>query len=225
MTEIKQSLLPDAGYGVFVTRDFIRGEYVCFYDGYYKDNETTQLEDKYKLGDNFIGHSSVKHENGTAQLINDAAKLCFTEQDIKEMNNDDIVSSAIFTANLILRYIILSYDGRNVEMCDIDNHKYEATKDIRKGDELYWGYEVIYWVTQSDQYESIPILIINTIERFGSELSRKDSAFNDILRKLDGRPVRQAQYECVIYALKNHKHKNRFRKQFIELYNTYKNIE
>lgn len=41
--EVRQSLIPNSGRGVFTTRDIKKGEKLCFYDGYLKKCEDCDI--------------------------------------------------------------------------------------------------------------------------------------------------------------------------------------
>ena len=77
--EIKTSKIRDAGDGVFVTKDYKEGDYVCFYDG--KDVSRTvaeNMEQEYVVLDSGlvrVGYkaSQIRSPEGVGQLINDFA--------------------------------------------------------------------------------------------------------------------------------------------------------
>ena len=71
---IKASSVSNAGNGVFVTKDYNKGDYVCFYDG--EDVDITD-QDEYSMGHptnpNMTrkGFRDVRTPDGVAQFIND----------------------------------------------------------------------------------------------------------------------------------------------------------
>ena len=147
--EVKPSSIKGAGNGVFATRDIKSGEIVAFYDGIccYPSNWCSKWEETcYNMGrpcpnsihiylsfvcgrscytqnypDHYIaGYAFEFNQGGVAQLINDATDIY-----------DRSWGTQVFK-----KYNVGSH-GNTPYM--------KATKDIKKGEELFHAYGVSYW--------------------------------------------------------------------------------
>ena len=79
MVEIRQSLIVNAGNGVFATKKYSSGEFICVYDG--EERKIQSLEDFiYSVG-GVVGFNYVRHENKIGQFINDYCMFDLTDDD------------------------------------------------------------------------------------------------------------------------------------------------
>ena len=81
---VKQSLIRNGGRGVFTTKSYKEGEYVCFYDGEIKstlvvsDDFTHCMENPLNPGTYCVGYKEPRSKLGVGQFINDACMFTLT---------------------------------------------------------------------------------------------------------------------------------------------------
>jgi hypothetical protein len=151
MSVVKQSLIPNAGNGVFTTKKYKKGEYICYYDC--EERSISSLSDFiYSININnktYIGYNKSITNNGIGQFINDYCmfelihELDDDENGIFKLSDDKII-------NKINNYTNLSISNQNVSFgsnqCGNILEMY-ATKDIDENEELYYSYGVEYWLS------------------------------------------------------------------------------
>jgi hypothetical protein len=141
---IKASSVSNAGNGVFVTKDYNKGDYVCFYDG--EDVDITD-QDEYSMGHptnpNMTrkGFRDVRTPDGVAQFINDGAAL------LVNIFDDYCPPTLKIMYNFIDVYKTISAAKCNVMFGDMNFGMY-ATKNIKAGDELFFSYGADYWLSR-----------------------------------------------------------------------------
>jgi hypothetical protein len=161
--EIKPSTIPNAGRGVFVTRDFSVGEYICYYDGYIKKNPftITEIEQEYGIGESLIGYPTPRNEEGVGQLINDGDKL-----NIPSTLNQKEKEQELF------RYTLRSSNKQNIYIEPGNNHRMSvyALENLKSGSELFYYYGGRYWLDIDDSFrkyienfDASIILILNDL--------------------------------------------------------------
>jgi uncharacterized protein len=149
--EIKPSTIPGAGNGVFTLRDIKQGEPVCYYAGY-EGNDTS---DPYAIAFNniiLIGLRVPEGTHGVAQLINDASTLDFTKLPLNEHGLFSIKSIKILEND----YHRCAFEKLNVRYSGEQFVLY-AIKDIKAGEELFYGYGPDYWVTHFCKNSEYPL--------------------------------------------------------------------
>jgi len=153
MTTIKLSLIKNAGYGVFATRKYKIGDFVCFYDCEEK-KITNEVDFTYSIKvpfneKQYVGYTELREKDGTGQFINDF--------DMFDLNDDDRENeyglfkiSSIKINNKIQHYINASNSHSNVAFSnDITKmFKLYASKDINENEELYLHYGINYWISK-----------------------------------------------------------------------------
>lgn len=124
------------GLGVFTTRDVKKGEILCFYDGIICESHIAcTVSDKMgydlEIGNStsIAGFRSVLRPGGCGQLINDASN------DVRCIDDEDTYEDAKYWRKI------------NVDIDD-DNCFY-ATKNIRRGRQLFFNYGRKYWSNNS----------------------------------------------------------------------------
>lgn len=158
MTEIKSSLIPQAGRGVFTVREFKKGEKVSFYDGYYKDQKLSEFEQGYSITDEnrfFVGYFQPKTSSGNAQIINDGYSPHLTKKQISRLNSGSLKDRFIYGSELVINYLQTSLKLENVNPFGSSHRDKEywfyATRDIQVGEELYFSYSQRYWFQLYDR--------------------------------------------------------------------------
>lgn len=148
MTEIKQSLLSNAGNGVFATKAYNKGDYICFYDG--EDRDPKSLDEfAYSIanpsnGKPFTGFDHVKNKDGVGQIINDS---CMFELNDEDKNDKGLFSLSSDKINKKINdYKTNSVANSNVGFMGSD-FKIYASKNINVGEELYLPYGIEYWIS------------------------------------------------------------------------------
>jgi len=150
MTCIKESLIKNAGRGVFATKSYKKGDYICFYDCQIKDIVT--LDDfiySIKNGPNnktYVGYKDVRTSDGVGQIINDYSMFTLDNEDRDENGLFKLSSKKI--NDKIEQYIESSITNTNVAYDSDGNFKMYAAKDINKNDELYNHYGIFYWINK-----------------------------------------------------------------------------
>lgn len=148
--EVKPS--PVHGRGVFTTEDVSKGSKLCMYDGedMSKSEHKARGEDlSYVMSHPGnpsivrVGFQQEKDPFGVGQFINDFACLNIADRlDIKPTTFRDC-------ENYVRVYQERSYNGANVSFQLAEGHFWlYATKDIRRGDELFLKYGADYWLYQ-----------------------------------------------------------------------------
>lgn len=151
MTTIKQSLIKDAGYGVFTTRKYKKGDFVCFYDCEEKEiGSITDFTYSIKLPfnkKNYVGFSKLRTQDGTGQFINDYSMFHLNEDDRNDEGLFKIHSPSI--NEKIKQYINTSNSYSNVGFSTDITKTFElyAIRDINENEELYLHYGLNYWTT------------------------------------------------------------------------------
>ena len=150
---VRKSNIPGAGRGVFAKRLIRKGDVVGFYDGivynkiqslleYCKDYDGTYWINIGEKGDeypNLVGFEEVKNAGGYCQLINDASNN-WTVRPLNKYNVEPI--------DQIKKYMELN--GKEKKVGDNPEVLYfQATKRIKKGEELYFNYGKGYWWAQT----------------------------------------------------------------------------
>lgn len=152
MTCIKESLIKNAGRGVFATKSYKKGDYICFYDCRIKDIET--LDDfiysiKNSLNDKiYVGFKDIRTSDGVGQIINDYSIFTLDNEDRDENGLFKLSSKKI--DDKIEKYIQSSLTNANVAYDSDKNNcfKMYAIKDINENDELYSHYGIFYWINK-----------------------------------------------------------------------------
>jgi hypothetical protein len=146
--EVKLSTIPGGGNGVFTLRDIKQGEPVCYYAGHDEPMGENNMDpyaiQRCQFNMNRIGLRVPEGTHGVGQLINDASSIDFANlplnehgffslQSIKKLEND---------------YHRCSFEKLNVRTIeDGEQIIFYALKDIKAGEELFFGYGPDYWVT------------------------------------------------------------------------------
>ena len=147
---VRKSNIPGAGRGVFAKRLIRKGDVVGFYDGivynkkqslleYCKDYDGTYWINLPNLGDecHLAGFEEVKNAGGYCQLINDAS------------NNLTVRPLNKYNVNPIDHKKYMELNGKEKKVGDNPEVLYfQATKRIKKGEELYFNYGKGYWFAQ-----------------------------------------------------------------------------
>lgn len=151
MHTIKQSNIPNAGYGVFTTTKYNKGEYICFYDCY-RGNIKNIDEFIYSIknpftNENYIGCKKIKHKDGIGQYINDSHMFELIDE------YRDIENGCFKESNYTLNLAINNYKSKSIEKSNCifssneeDVFKIYASKDIDVNEELYLHYGIQYWI-------------------------------------------------------------------------------
>jgi hypothetical protein len=148
---IKKSLIDNSGNGLFTTKSYKEGEFICYYDG--EERNIESLNDAiYSIGNPFnnkilIGYNYKKNENGVGQLINDYCIFQLTDDDINENGTYKLSSKKI--NRKINEYNSMSKLKSNIVFKDKfkDKFKLYASKDINENEELYLHYGINYWIS------------------------------------------------------------------------------
>jgi hypothetical protein len=149
MVIVKQSLILNAGNGVFTTRNYKKGEFICYYDcieGMITNHK--QFIYSIKCNDKtYIGYNTIRDINGIGQFINDYSAFELSDDDRNDQGLYTVTSSVI--SNKINNYIKLSQEKSNVIFKNdtFDLFKLYAIRDIETGEELYLHYGIDYWIT------------------------------------------------------------------------------
>lgn len=150
MVEVKQSLIPNAGNGVFATKKYLKGEYVCYYHGIPKDissiNDFRYSIDYPFSKTKYVGITSIVDTAGVGQFINDYSMFELQERHRSEKWGIFSLSSDLINSD-IDTYIKISNCGENVSFRPDNPFQFYASKDIEKGQELYYHYGVNYWLS------------------------------------------------------------------------------
>jgi len=152
MTTIKISLIENAGNGLFTTKCFKKGEFICYYDGEEK-NIKSEEDFSYSITNPFtkktlIGYNYIKNNNGVGQFINDycSFNLCDDERDelqLYKINSNKINEKIkIYNKNSISNSNVSFKKGKKYIF------KLYATRDINCGEELYLHYGINYWISK-----------------------------------------------------------------------------
>ncbi len=145
MTEIKTSLITNAGSGVFATRKYKKGACICYYDGEYNDTKEDQeyaMINPYSKK-NLIGYKIPRTKNGVGQIINDYCRVKLPDQ---------IMTVSLFlqiTTKILTEYTENSIKNANVTFYPGEKNLFKlyAKRDIFAGEELYLHYGVNYWLS------------------------------------------------------------------------------
>jgi len=153
MTTIKSSLRINAGNGVFTTRSYKKGEYVCYYDGVEKEIESVE-DATYSMINPFndkilIGYKNKRNNDGVGQFIND---YCIFELNDRDRDREDYlfklsstkINKKIDTYNSVSK--IKENIGFDKKKCN--KFKLYARRDLEENEELYLNYGIEYWITR-----------------------------------------------------------------------------
>ena len=150
MTTLRLSKINNAGYGVFTTKKYNKGEYICFYDAY-EGNAKTIDDFIYSIKNpftnkNYIGNKKIKNKDGIGQFINDS----YNFELIDDYRDDNVCFKV---SNNKIKIAIENYNNKSIEKSNCgfskDNEnifKIYATKDINENEELYLHYGINYWI-------------------------------------------------------------------------------
>lgn len=143
--EVKPSLLPGSQRGVFATRDFKRGELVCYYHGYYKEQPNkTEWDYTLALGDrSLVGYIHPREPDCCAQLANDCTMPSL--EDFPIGASPDVQRKYVLLAFIKAqeRPTNITY---NTQTETADKIPFYAICDIKQGEELYFNYGIEYWL-------------------------------------------------------------------------------
>jgi hypothetical protein len=160
MTEIRTSTIADAGNGVFATKNYRQGDFICFYDCEQRnilsrDDFTYSIVHPYNKK-MYIGFNKLKTAEGTGQFINDYAMFVLHEEDQDELGLYKVSSTKI-NAN-IQQYNHLSTAHSNVEIRINEDGTFcvHASKDISEDDELFFHYGIHYWISKIQLFTDEP---------------------------------------------------------------------
>ena len=156
--ELKKSKIPNAGNGVFATKDFPKGVFVAIYQGVWKQDGSVSREDRvYSLdvedenhsGETFVGERNPNNcgINEFGQFVNDST-IAIIPQNITDINN---------WIQPIITYYVNSMMKRNVKL----QLRMTTIKKIKKGRELYCSYGFLYWVAKRFNPEGHSTFYIN----------------------------------------------------------------
>jgi hypothetical protein len=147
--EVKSSQLPtNAGRGVFVTCDIEKVHtLLCFYDGYapLETRDTTRQEHEYECdfdSGSVIGYIVARQPGGVAQLINDymMPKLPVLTSNMNDAEQQRTIIKCFQD------YVNESWRCNVTTDNKINPRGFvSTTPSLRKGQELYFHYGVIYW--------------------------------------------------------------------------------
>ena len=151
MTTLKISNINNAGYGVFTTKKYNKGEYICFYDAY--EGNIKSIDDFiYSIKNpftnkNYIGSKKIKNKDGIGQYINDG----YNFELIDDYRNDK--NGCFNILNEKIKLAIQNYNSCSIEKSNCgfskDNKnifKIYAIKNINENEELYLHYGINYWI-------------------------------------------------------------------------------
>jgi len=152
MTCIKESLIKHSGDGVFATKSYKKGDYVCFYDAYEGDNDTIE-KFVYSIVSPFdhksyIGYKDIRNPDGVGQIINDYCMFTLENEDRDEnglfkLSSEKINKKIDEYNHLSLKHVNVAYSSKK------ENYfKMHAIKDIKENEELYNHYGVGYWISK-----------------------------------------------------------------------------
>ncbi len=153
MTTIKSSLRINAGNGVFTTRSYKKGEYVCYYDGVEKEIESVE-DATYSMINPFndkilIGYKNKRNNDGVGQFIND---YCIFELNDRDRDREDYLFKLSSTKinKKIDTYNSVSKIKENVGFDKKKGNKFKlyARRDLEENEELYLNYGIEYWITR-----------------------------------------------------------------------------
>ena len=121
---------------------------MCVYDGINVDTLPQDLE-KFRFSIQGpssvrIGFSDPKSDTGVGQLINHASSFSFDDSLRDENGFFRTSSKSVITS--ITNYTNTSQQGANVTFGD-EHFNICATRDIKKGEELFIHYGIDYWLT------------------------------------------------------------------------------
>lgn len=140
--EIRSSLIPNAGMGIFATEDIEKGDPICIYDGVEVPkefvSESDYLQEFPVNGKTIDGFRIPRSEWGIGQFANDAVGSIFD-------TNQPITSD-------ILEKVTRFFKDKSIEsekkfnVVVNPNGWLLATRFIKKGEELYNYYGINYWL-------------------------------------------------------------------------------
>ncbi len=144
--EIKESTIPNAGRGVFAKVDISSDESPCYYDGYSKPKKCSLEEESYLLCNKIVGYKTPKTDTGVAQIINDCSTIDLTEFP----KNENLLARVVFIFTEIKRYLTCAQNQCNIVHNGAnDGWKFYVYRKIKAGEELFFSYDVYYWLKQN----------------------------------------------------------------------------
>jgi hypothetical protein len=153
--EVKRSLLPGAGQGVFAARDYAAGEFVCLYRGERKlTSQMTPQDWDYSIASQGKGDNetwlcgapgySADCPLGVGQLVNDASQPDLSGDWV---GGDDEDSAARAVSAVMYEQEMKSATGENLSLQRRGNLvAFVAKRALVAGEELYFSYSALYWV-------------------------------------------------------------------------------
>lgn len=161
--EVRKSLLENAGYGVFATRDYKKDELITTYDGYehleYEElHNGDELSQKYDMDQDLyiiLTHQDYIYEYddkcvyGFKKVYLDKHKEC----GLGSLINDRFRVSE-YTEDAFKKYINDASTIPDMYNCIIKNREVYAVRNIKEGEELYTPYGVQFWMKKlnDDRY-------------------------------------------------------------------------
>lgn len=151
--ERKPSSIPGAGGGIFASKPFKRGNYVCFFDGFDQETLDEDTDWEYTLhhqhGDGHrVGYKEPYHPCGVGQLINDAAMI--------DVSTRTATLEEVYEK--IRRYKERGNEIASLAWMQDDSNPFMlfATRDINVGEELFVSYGPAYWLGDLDDQRKYP---------------------------------------------------------------------
>jgi hypothetical protein len=156
--EVKPSLIPGAGLGVFATRDISPGEEITNYIGSIVSKSTIDeypdlIEYAQQVGDGsfcIVGDKSACNVlDGVGHLINDGYMPSIILMRWLKLSNilHNPVGLGLLSAITYSYYCVSTSKSNCISIDDSKTMtvKMFATRHIKKGDELYYSYSMPYW--------------------------------------------------------------------------------
>ena len=151
--ESRLSSIPGAGGGIYASKPFKQGSYVCFYDGFDQEvgDEDTNYEYTlhHQTGDGHrVGYLEPQHPCGVGQLVNDRAMI---EVATRTGTLDEAYAK-------IRDYQARSQEGAVLAWMQDESNPFMlfATEDIKPGQELFATYGPAYWLGDIDDERKYP---------------------------------------------------------------------
>ena len=144
---IEESIIPNSGRGVFTTKAYKKGDYICFYDGEDVFGEVKH-DNTYAIshptgGGYRDGFRNIINPEGVGQLINDSSCILL---DDSHRDSDYGLFTIEGTNTIFEAYKKSVSDNSNVVMKE--EFRMYALRDIDVGEELYYAYGPDYWITR-----------------------------------------------------------------------------
>jgi hypothetical protein len=163
MTTIRPSLRINAGNGLFTTRSYKKGEYVCYYDGMEKDIESFK-DFTYSITNPFnnktlVGYNYKRNNDGVGQFIND---YCIFELNDRDREDYLFKLSSTKINKKIDIYNSVSNIKANISFDKKKGNKFKlyARRDLEENEELYLNYGIEYWISRLQLITDEPFTIL-----------------------------------------------------------------